>query len=373
MAKATLQSEDDSLPGCERLGKLLFLQLDPTLRNLLTVLQHHQDLTEASCHVSHETVSGESCVGASLTTGATNGSVSSQHQKISPQVITDLYLEPEERVLGLLKTEARLLQHAQQIVSDFATNLLLQRDASSSLVVPLKQQLAGSMNIMMDYISLPIMAILQRPFSSGGSNVSEHQGEEMTAALTSLRKFRIRQAAERKSVAMASRSLKTCLDIIVLPLEGVATEENHIKHRQSLLSPDKILSLILACSSALPTGREITEQSTMSFSDGINHDGGIVDHGEEYLESTLEALYRLLRMGKLSSSTFDVDLIDAVGGNGALVAHLADVCMSIVSPPSTLPEPTLLKALETLLCLLETVPNASIWQALFPGCFAVST
>ena len=195
-----LVEESSHLPGCERLGKLLFLQLDPTLRNLLAVLQRHQELIESS--VNATTKSDD--LGSK---GLANGDqpIVGSYQ---PQT-----LEDEEQILGLLKAEAELLLYARSIVSEFPNRMRAQEPNTSTSVL-LDQQMREAMIILLDYISLPLVAILRRPVTTEQQHDNTTKQHESLAE-ASLRKLHIRQGAERKSIGIAARTLKTYLEVIM--------------------------------------------------------------------------------------------------------------------------------------------------------------
>jgi len=334
--------------GCDRLGQLLFLQLDPTLRNLLAVLQRHQALVESPSHVREE------CFPQNPV-GKDESSIGSFERQ---------NLEYDEEILGLLKAESELLLFVQEIISEFPHRIKSQEINSSDTDL-LEDQIRGAMAIMVDYITLPLVAILRRPVTTRDKYLKLNQDADGD---TNLRKFHIRQGAERKSIAISAQTLKICLEIVIQGTRGGAAAS---QQGECILLTTKILKLILTCSSVLPSGQEIAEQFTASF-----RQVGI-DRGEEYLESSLDVIDYLLKMGT-TGSHFDCNNDDtgsfgeeiAKAMDGALVAHLVDVCLSIVAPPSNLKETTILTATTTLHTLLNTVPDLSTWRALFPGTFA---
>lgn len=290
--------------GCERLGKLLFLKLDPTLRCLLAVLQQQQ-----------------------------------QHQE-GNTVTTAMELEKEEKLLGLFRAETKLLKEAQQTLQDFFAN--------SYSAQP--EDTAGALVILMDYLSLPVVAILRRPLTSNRNTTNTNDVEESDPQK---RKRLIRQSAERKSILVASQTLQMCLQFLG------SRQKNAESPSGKQISQSKLLDLILAFSSALPTGQELAQQSTDFNSRGL-------DRGEDYLESLLEVLSQLLQLVQGGQQEALANAMD-----GSLLAHLADVCVAAATS-DFFSETTIGKALTLLQNLLEVVPDVSIWRALFPGCFAVS-
>ena len=77
--------------------------------------------------------------------------------------------------------------------------------------------------------------------------------------------------------------------------------------------------------------------------------------------------------GKTSENAEDFPREVVKAMDGALVAHLTDVCLSIMAPPATFHESTILCAASVLQTLLSAIPDPATWRRLFPGCFAVST
>jgi hypothetical protein len=333
---------------CERLGKILFVKLDPTLRLLLATLQRQQSVMGAS-------------VGAS-------GEAEGTNDVFIIGCLLDQRLEREEEVLGLLREEAELLCQVQRVVDDFSKITLVEEVSSSQAL--LEEYMAASMVILMDYISLPIVAILRRPLTEGIAAIINAEknanSDRQSSAEASRRKLQIRQSAERKSVAAAASTLKVCLEMIHKGSKTKPTSPLPV-----CITTDKLNALVLACCSALPTGREIAELSKICF-----FEGGI-DSGDYCIESVLETISCLLRLrsfsdGGASTTTKTDELELASAMEGALLAHLADSCISLVAPPSSFPVTTILQALQTFELLLRTSPSPLAWRSLFPGCFAVS-
>ncbi|CAB9502900.1 expressed unknown protein [Seminavis robusta] len=296
--------------GCDRLGKLLFLQLDPTIRQLLALLQRQQEIADKN---------------------------------------NDMLDNKEEEILGLLRQEATLLETIQRRVVDFPQTLAAIGMSSLSSSSDPSSLFVESLAILMDYITLPIVAILRRQ-QQYSSVVDPKSVVETTRRL-----LQIRQSAQRKSSTVAARTLQLCLERM---------EQGSVS-----LSPIKLKNLLLACASALPTGRELSEQSSATMG---------LDTGDFYLESVLTTIEYLLRLGapegilqpngngeKISK---DKEMASAM--DGALLAHLADVCIAIVAPPSTFPFTTMKQALRTLEQLMEASPSPLAWRSLFPGLFA---
>jgi hypothetical protein len=333
----------EALERCERLGKILFGKLDPTIRRLLATLQRQQKVMGAAG------VSGEAKGANGFVIGG--------------------FLEREEEVLGLLREEADLMGQIQRVVGDFSDIALA--DVSSSPEALKERTIAASLVILMDYISLPIVAILRRPLAESIYTITNAEENVMPAdrhssAAASRRKLQIRQSAERKSVAIAARTLTVCLEKIHKGSKTKSTSPPPLS-----ITTDTLNALVLACCSALPTRREIAELSKVSFSEAG------VDSGDYCIESVLESISYLLRLSSFSdggavtiAKTDDRELASVM--EGALLAHLADSCVSLVAPPSTFPASTILQALQTFELLLRTSPSPLVWRSLFPGCFAVS-
>ena len=268
--------------GCERLGKILFLHVDPTIRQLLALLKRQQELT-----VNH------------------------------------VLLVDEEEILGMLRQESDLLEKLQLEIVGFP-----QSKFAKEIIGDNDSLYAASLAMLLDYITLPIVAILRR-----------HPAKEKAImnAETDRRKIQIRTSAERKSQAIAARILRHCLEIIAPSLDQ--TKRNN---------------LLLACATALPTGRELSDQL---FGVGL-------DSGDYYMESVLATIGCLLQTGATND--------DELAMEGDLLAHIADVCIATVAPPSRFVASTMLQALRTLEQLMEASPLPSVWRSLFPGLFAVS-
>ena len=360
MTRTSMMIENpSSLPGCERLGKLLFLQVDPTLRNLLAVLQRRQELFESST--------------------TSNNKEEDNQEELSVLIGSSRLskLENEEKILGLLKAEAELLLYLQKTLVEFPDRIKQLNPgettaSKNNATADLDQQISEAMLILLDYISLPLVAILRRPLTTlkqpPDNDHSKQQQEASSMETVRLRKLQIRRGAERKSIGIAARTLKLYLGAI-----APKRDKNESSSSESSISKQKILQLILACSAALPSGQEIIEQSTKS--------SGV----EEYLEAILDVVAFLLRLGSsdnavdpllvaertaATSEDFGEEVIKAM--DGALVALLADACLSIMAPPSAFRESAILGSACALQTLMSTVPNISTWRGLFPGCFAVS-
>ena len=301
------------LPGSERLGKLLFLRLDPILRNLIAVIQRHKEIIRARADFAIRDEHGD------------------QHYEEE---------EEEERILSLHKAEGKLLKGLQEAITGFPSDELVKASAISPSLLP--NQIAASMVVIMDYISIPLVAIFQRPTISTEIDTDTNgRGNDHIR-----RKFYIRQSAEWKSITLAARIFTTCLETIK---QGRASAD---------IPAEKAVQWIIACASSLPSGKKIVEQTTVSF-----EESGL-DRGKEYLEALLNTIAVLL---KSKNDALANEITKAL--DGALLAHLADSCISVVAPPATFSLSTALQALKTLDVLLDEVPDVSMWRSLFPGCF----
>ena len=346
------------------------MQVDPTLRNLLAVLQRRQELFESST--------------------TSNDDKSQVNQKDSSVLIGSskpAKLEDEETILGLLQAEAELLMYLQKTLVEFPDRIKQLGPGKTTapedkVTAELNQQISEAMLILLDYISLPLVAILRRPLTTPKQQLptdndnSKQQEEPSSAETVNRRKLQIRQGSERKSIGIAARTLKLYLGVTAPKRDP---NESSSSSESSSIPKQKILQLLLACSTALPTGQEITKISTEVLS------------GVDYLEAILDVVSFLLHLGSdtavdpalvatdprtaegtaVANADFSEEVINAM--DGSLVALVADACLSTLAPPSKFRESTILAAAGALQTLLSTVPDLSTWRALFPGCFAVSS
>ena len=179
---------------------------------------------------------------------------------------------------------------------------------------------SGALVPLADYILMPLRILLQL-----WKNPDERHP--------------IRQSAEWKSVETASNTLGSFLNVV------------------GKLSPKQTVDCLVACTIPWP----------MEEIEVVSHKS--LDRGEDCMCAILHCMERLLDSVD-SNDKHQEEVASAL--EGALVARIAHVCITLVSPGESR-SPVKLQALETLDSLLTAVPVVEKWRSLFPGCFAVSS
>jgi hypothetical protein len=327
----------------EQVAKAVFLQLDPVLGVLLKLIQQYQ-----------ATIQAERAI---LTQNS-----QSPHQAAS---ISQL----QEQVLSMLQTQCVVLDRLRKLLQDFPSSSSSQQQHQQLALSD--QQVGRSLVILWDYLSLPLLAVLRGTTkgqadwsvlllasSSSSSNQQQQQQEQI----------RIRQSASWKCIERAARTLTVTLQLV------------HKGNQR--LSNKVIMSALIPCTTALPSGREISQSngngndnSSSSSSTTSVAVGATMDRGEDSCAAILEAIATLAVPCNSQQQAEETDsLAQEIAGalGGALVARVVDSCVALIAPDQPKEPSTVLlsQALKTVKALMNAIPIPRVWRGVFPGCFA---
>ena len=309
----------------EEVTKRLFLQLDPHLRLLLAVqqkLQHNLLLLPRS--------------GDGARTRTTHND------------------DDRPESVRLLQAQDECLQQLHQSLSSLREDLP-------------KTQLSNSLQVMLQYLSLPLLVVMKAPpldwNLASHTTATEEAQEEALSPLSPARL--VRRSLLWKCVEKAA-------DLWVLLCQSVQGRVN--PSHETLW-----LQALFSCTAALPSGQQISDNQRLATTTTV------LDRGESCLLALLGAIDHLVLR---CSSTAMADSMD-----GGLIARIADTCVSLLTPPTvetastttvlslrappssslqrrTVPAELQLAANHTLLSLIRAIPNPRVWQRAFPGCLA---
>ena len=256
--------------------QVAFVRLDPILRLLLTLITQYRELPSDMFH-------------------------------------------QEERRLGILRAQVKILQQLQETIPEF--------DASSLIV-------------MVDYITLPLTAIFHTTFIT--PTLPNDKSKE------DIRKIQIRNSDIYKVQEETAKTI------------SIYAKACHQKSNSSLLvtvPPAPVVKILIALATALPSGNPTIEYTNEKISSSSLEDGS---SSQLAVVQAIQALCRIP-----SSPTLPADVAKAL--DGALMARLADVCSGLCQSPSIDLSVEAIRALE---CLFTTVPMVeTVWQPIFPGVF----
>lgn len=209
-----------------------------------------------------------------------------------------------------------LLEEEESILGLLRTQVKMTENLETTMKDVVEAYGPGALVPLTNYILLPLRLLLQSSeWNVNGSN--------------------IRQSAVWKSVEAAAHALES----FVLLLGSLPAKQTVV--------------CLVACTIPLPM------EAILSRSKGL-------DRGDDCLCAILRCIYMLL-----NSADYQQEIAAAL--DGALVATIADACITLILPGNSRRNPEVqLQAIQTLSSLMKAVPLLKLWQSHFPGCFAVS-
>lgn len=398
----------------ENVTKFIFTRLDPTVRELLTRVQEYRTTSQplrsqtTSLHQPQE-------------------QRADQHDmtRDCEKILTIL----KQKTFLLRQLETKLQEAANDIVvattmdqnNNPSVSKPLQEStiqSSTSTAQRRRQQqqqqqqvlLSKSLVILSDFILLPVVTIVKfvRAFEDAVDTTT------CTSTPSSQRLAVIRQAAQRECVQAAAKTWMTLLMVIQSGGTVCSVDEychrgrsryrrrrNGVDHRQNQqcegtgVSPrhDRLRHGLTICAAALPAAKTIVQELQK------------LDHhrGDDCCDTLLQTLQSLVILYATSTAKEEKDdhlhatNQDTRNENGigstvtenstfrAIIVHMVDICAELMGTTTThngtsgrvsqISWPTSsslrLRAIRTLDCLVEHVPDVNMWRAFFPGCFKV--
>lgn len=322
-------------------AKLVFLRLDPLLRMLCEAVKAYHGILKAASPPTIIEQQANSCDGTSIT-------IIAQQQR-------SLSSFQERNKLGILRSVADLLEELQTQLES-----LMGKDEEQN-----NKYLLEALQVMMDYVTLPLLAIL-RTFGEG--SFGESSNDKSTSTL-----MMIEQSAVWKCIERASRVLLVAVQRVSntpLPLLPASSKQ-------------KWASYIDSCVAALPSGAAIVKQRQTTV--------GRLDKGEDCLCSLLATLQSLIIATATTTAPADDDDVQQYGTTikGVWMTRILDSSIALLEPSnnnnistSSISDeaanniihevsPQLqLQAVQTVQAILHAVRDAEPWRGVFPGVYA---
>lgn len=407
--------------------------LDPILQLLLaTIQEYHREQQQQQQQLLHQRSGGE---GRETSSGAAKNrprpARSGQQQRY------------QQRILELLRAQTDLVAELRRAVVRTSLCGEQQGGGSPSVQVDdddgddhsrtgsdddgdlaclrggeLRQQHRMMMTrYYLNIVSFPLLAIIKgtgldwENASSRDVGSDEQSNEEFDLVLRS---------SKWKAVASASRAYAFLVNDVVplqlppqmqepLPPPTIAPtpapRPTQAEDNDAMVNTALVRALT-ACAAALPSGPEVRDKVDEDDT-GSRASSSHLDRGEDCLCALLDTVASLMAFaGRVKAPSFDCDANNKRNNNnnssfavtvsqtldGALVARIADCCVSILRPPedgsnkysnktttgstsiSSSPRPfstdVQTRANDALQSLINGVPLSLTWQMAFPGCFA---